>query len=315
MPGYSAFGLVVRSNVPLTGLSEVTGKAAGCTFALRRGPIADRQTGRGHTLRRPDGTISLTVVRCRSGYLVRFPAVATYLVSTDGCKIRCVRQRGTRPQTVAHLFVTHVLPMALSLRGRLVLHASAVATPHGAVAFLGAAGQGKSTLSASFVRQAFPLITDDGLLLDDNGGALVGVPSYPELRLWPDVLSALGHGGLEAHDVGHRAGKKRLSADRGSWPFCRDPVQVRRIYVLVPPGSRAGRCPISITACGARDAFIELFKHTYRLDLDDRARLRDELESIVRIAARPDLVYRLAFPRDFRRLPAVQAAILEHCGT
>ena len=62
-----------------------------------------------------------------------------------------------------------------------------------------------------------------------------------------------------------------------------------------------------------RDAFIELVKHTYRLDLDDRTRLRDEFDSIGRIAARPSLVYRLAFRRDLSRLPAVQAAILEHC--
>ena len=315
MPGYSAFGLVAGSNVPLSGLAEVAGKRADCTFALRRRPIADRPIDRGHTLRRPNGTISLTIARCRSGYLVRFPGVAVYLVSPDGCQISGARLRRTQPQTVAHLFLTHVLPLALSLRGRLVLHASAVATPHGAVAFVGAAGQGKSTLSASFVRRAFPLIADDGLLLHDHGGTLAGVPSYPEMRLWPDVLSALGHDGLEAHDIGHRVGKKRLGVDRVLWPFCRNPVEVRRIYVLAPPEAGAGRGRVRITACAPREAFIELFKHTYRLDLDDRTRLRDELESIGRIAGRPALVYRLAFPRDLSRLPAVQAAILEHCGT
>jgi len=315
VPDYSAFGLVARSNVPLSGLSEVTGKPADCTFAVRRRPIADRPTGRSHTLRRANGTISLIIARSRSGYLVRFPGVAVYLVSPDGRRISCALQRRTQPQTGAHLFLTHLLPMALSLRGRIVLHASAVATPHGAVAFLGEAGQGKSTLSASLVRRAFPLITDDGLLLLDRGGTLAGVPSYPEMRLWPDVLSVLGHDGLEAHDIGQRAGKRRLRVDRGSWPFCRDPVEVRRIYVLAPGETRAGRCPVTITACGPRDAFIELFRHTYRLDLDDRTRLRDELEAIGRIAARPALVYRLSFPRDLSRLPAVQAAILEHCRT
>jgi len=315
VPAYSAFGLVVRSNISLPGLSEVTGQPGDCTFALRPRASVDRPTGRGHTLRRPNGTISLIIARCRSGYLLRFPGVAVYRVSTDGRKISCARQRRTQPWFVAHLFLTHVLPMALSLCGRLVLHASAVATPHGAVAFLGAAGQGKSTLGASFVRQAFPLITDDGLLLHDRGGTLAGVPSYPEMRLWPDALSALGHDGLEAHDIGPRAGKKRLRVDRGSWPFCRDPVEVRRIYVLAPAEPRAGRCPVTITACGPRDAFIELVKHTYRLDLDDRLRLRGEFEAIGRIAARPALVYRLAFPRDLSRLSAVQAAVLEHCRT
>ncbi len=313
MTGYSAFGLVVCSNVPLPGLPEVTGKPADCVLALRRGPISDRPTGRGHTLRLPNGTISLTIGRGRSGYFVRFPGLAVYLVSRDGYEVSCAIRPGTQPQTVAQLFLTQVLPLALSLRGRLVLHASAVATPHGAVAFLGAAGQGKSTLSASFVQRAFPLITDDGLLLVEDGVTLAGVPSYPEIRLWPDVLAILGDGGLEVHDVGHRAGKKRLSVDNGSWPFSREPVPVRRMYVLGHPEPTARPCAVSITALAPREAFIELVKHTYRLDLDDRTRLRDEFDSIGRVAARPSLVYRLAFRRDLSRLPAVQAAILEHC--
>lgn len=205
--------------------------------------------------------------------------------------------------------------MALSVRGRLVLHASAVATPHGAIAFLGAAGQGKSTLSASFVRRAFPLVTDDGLLVDDDGKTLAGIPSYPEIRLWPDVLAALEHDGLEVRDVARRAGKKQFRVDGASWPFSRDPVPVRRIFVLRPDEPKGQPRPIRITAFAPREAFVELVKHTYRLDLDDRTRLRDEFEAIGRIAARPSLVYRLDFPRDLSQLPAVQAAILEHCRT
>jgi len=311
---YWAFGLVVSSNVRLPGAPEIDGAPADCVLALRRGPIEDRPDGRAHRLRRPNGTVALTIRRVASGYLVRFPGVAVYLVSADGRRVSCARQRRTHPEAVGQIFLNHVLPMALSVRGRLVLHASAVDTPHGAVAFLGAAGQGKSTLSASFVRRAFPLIADDSLLIADLGGALGVVPSYPEIRLWPDVLAALGHDGVELPAVGPRAGKKRFRVHRGPWPFRRDPVRVRRLYVLGPLAPAARRPHIGIAAVAPREAFIELVKHTYRLDLDDRARLRDEFESISRIASHPSLVYRLDFPRDLSRLPAVQAAILEHCS-
>ncbi len=314
MTAYSAFGLVVASNVPLPGLPDAAaGRRPDFVLELRRGPITERSIGRRHALRSPNGTLSLTIGRCRSGFLVRFPGLAVFLVSRDGQKVSCAPRRGTRPHIVAHLFLAQVLPLALSQRGRLVLHASAVATPHGAVAFLGAAGQGKSTLSASFVRRSFPLLTDDGLLLVEDGPMLAGVPSYPEIRLWPDVLAVLGDGGLAVHDVGYRAVKKRLSVDNGSWPFSREVVPVRRMYVLGHPEPTARPCAVSITALAPREAFIELVKHTYRLDLDDRTRLRDEFDSIGRVAARPALVYRLAFRRDLSRLPAVQAAILEHC--
>jgi len=313
--GYSAFGLILSSNVRLPGLPRITGESADCVLALRRGPLGDRAIGRGHTLRQPNGTVSLTIDRGRSGYLVKFPGLAVYLISPDGRHVSCSPRGNARPQTVAHLFLTHVLPMALSVRGRLVLHASAVATAHGAIAFLGAAGQGKSTLGASFVRRAFPLIADDGLLIDDDGRSLVVVPSYPEIRLWPDVLSVLDHRRMRLDDVEHRAGKKRLRVDGQSWPFSREPVPVRRIYVIDRTEPSVGAGPISIIPARPRDAFIELVKHTYRLDLDDRARLRQEFASIGRIAARAGLVYRLSFPRDLSRLPEVQAAILEHCGT
>jgi hypothetical protein len=312
---YSAFGLVVSSNVPLPGLPEVAGRRPDCALELRRGPIGERSIGRRHALRLPNGTISLTIGRCRSGFLVRFPGLAVFLVSRDGQKVSCAPRRGTQPRIVAHLFLAQVLPLALSQRGRLVLHASAVATQHGAVAFLGAAGQGKSTLSASFVRRSFPLLTDDGLLLVEDGTMLAGVPSYPEIRLWPDALAVLGDSGLEVHDVAYRAGKKRITVDRGPWIFSREPVPVRRLYVLGRAKQTARARAVSITALTPREAFIELVKHTYRLDLDDHTRLRDEFDSIGRIAVRPSLMYRLAFRRDLSRLPVVQAAILEHCGS
>lgn len=314
MAAYSAFGLIVSSNVPLPGLPEVVGRHPDCVLEVRPGPIRERSIGRRHALRLPSGAISLIIGRCGSGFLVRFPGLAIFLISRDGQKVRCAPRQGTRSRVVAHLFLAQVLPLALSQRGRLVLHASAVATQHGAVAFLGAAGQGKSTLSASFVRRSFPLLTDDGLLLVEDGTMLAGVPSYPEIRLWPDVLAVLGDSGLETHDVAHRTGKKRLTIDRGPWMFSREPVPVRRMYVLgraKPARSRA----VTITALTPREAFIELVKHTYRLDLDDHTRLRDEFDSIGRIAARPSLIYRLAFRRDLSRLPVVQAAILEHCGS
>ena len=315
MASYSAFGLVVSSNVPLPGLPRVPDEPPDCVFESRRGPISERSTGRRHALRLPNGAISLVIGRCRSGFLVRVPGLAVFLVSRAGDRVRGVPSRGARPAIVAHLFLSQVLPLALSRQGRLVMHASAVATPHGAVAFLGAAGQGKSTLSASFVRRSFPLLTDDALLLIEDGTTLTGVPSYPEIRLQPDVLAVLGNGGLAVHDVEHRAGKKRLRLDRGSRLFSREPVPVRRIYVLgcAEPSARSGAATIS--AVTPREAFIELVKHTYRLDLDDRSRLRDEFDSIGRIAARPALVYRLAVPRDLSELPAVHAVILDHCGS
>ena len=54
---------------------------------------------------------------------------------------------------------------------------------------------------------------------------------------------------------------------------------------------------------------MELVKQTYRLDINDRTKLRKEFLWLTEAAALP-LFYSLAFPRDVALLPAVQEAIL-----
>src|SRR2546428_13823822 len=49
----------------------------------------------------------------------------------------------------------------------------------------------------SFVRRAFPLLTDDGLLLVEDGSTLAGGPRYPPIRLWPRGLAALATRGRQ----------------------------------------------------------------------------------------------------------------------
>ena len=68
---------------------------------------------------------------------------------------------------------------------------------------------------------------------------------------------------------------------------------------------------VSIAAVSPRDAFMELVKLTYLMDITDRRRLLDEFGRLSRIAALP-LFYHLSFPRDFSLLPHVHEAILEN---
>lgn len=78
----------------------------------------------------------------------------------------------------AHL-LGRVLATALHHDGWLPLHASAVVTREGVVAFLGPKGVGKSTLATAMVEAGAPLVTDDTLPVE---------PSQPP-RAWPGVQS------------------------------------------------------------------------------------------------------------------------------
>ena len=211
-------------------------------------------------------------------------------------------------------FVVHATVCALrehpALNASVVGDAIAVETPRGAVAFLGASGCGKSTLGASFVREAFPLLADDGLLLTEHRGTLAGVPSYPEIRLWPDAYAALSSAS-GARRARRLVRKRRLCAGSGRWPFGIGPVPISRLYVLGPRAAAEGDHGVAIQPLTRREAFVELVRHSFRLDFHDAPRLLGEFDRIAAIAS-GCAVYRLTFAREWSRLAAVRHAVLEH---
>ena len=310
MTTYHAFGLIVASGVPLPGLPEATSRAADLVLESAELPIGGREARPVRRVRLPNGRVAFTVSRWGTRTLVRFPRLADFLVSSDGRRVSCATGGPNRARAAAHLFLAQVIPLALSRQGRFVLHASAVETPAGAVAFLGVAGCGKSTLGASFVREACPLLADDGLLLTEQHGGLAGVPSYPEIRLWPDAFAALSRPG-ESSESWHPSGKRSLAAGGEQWPFGSRPVPLRRLYVLDVPDAATDRAGVTIAPLTRREGFVELVRHSFRLDFDDRPQLQEEFDRIGRIAS-TCAVYRLAFAREWSRLAAVREAVLEH---
>jgi len=312
---YRVWELILASNVPLPELRHVHGDEPDCAFQLLPGQ------GPGsagcdwfHQQLLPDGEIWLSFARQGSGYLLRFPSLADFLVSGDGREIRCYPLSSIPLNTIRHLLLDHVIPLVMTMQRRVGLHGAAVVVPDGAIAFIGETGRGKSTLTGSFIQQGFPQLTDDCLFLKERGGQFFGLPSYPGLRLWPDVISALFGHEIELSQVTHYTEKKRLALDNAGLPFCPDLVPLRRAYVLAPPEEVGDRSSITMTPLFPRDALMELVKHAYRLDIADRQALGQEFEILARVAALLPL-YRLSFPRDFSLLPAVRDAILADLKT
>jgi len=199
--------------------------------------------------------------------------------------------------------------MVLAHRGNLALHASAVRVQSGVVAFVGKAGSGKSTLCASLTRVGRPLLSDDCLVIDEKHGRAMAVPSYPGLRLWPDMIRALWHHGPRGPRVAEYSDKRRLRP-RGLAMAAPGPAPLRALYLLAPPGTRR---EIRITRVAPREAVGRLLAHTHRLDVTDRARLTAELDALGRLAGRVP-VFELDFPRDLRLLSKLRAAVLRHAA-
>lgn len=110
-----------------------------------------------------------------------------------GRELVLAAEEGASAASLRRLVLSSPLAAVLLQRGLLPLRASAISTPKGAVVFPGGACLGKSTLAAEFQRRGFPLLSDGVTALKFTAGETpVVVPGYPQLRLWPDAVAAVG---------------------------------------------------------------------------------------------------------------------------
>jgi len=89
---------------------------------------------------------------------------ATFHIAPDARRVRVYPEGEADERAIGLGLAGPVLLYIVHKLGRPSLHAGAVVTEHGAVGFLGQQGQGKSTITASFLRHGAALLTDDALL-------------------------------------------------------------------------------------------------------------------------------------------------------
>lgn len=307
---YNVCDLILASNIPLIELLPVESQKSDCNFQFfaTHNYSFEPQTWI-QTWELPDQENWLNIAKTATGYLLRFPNFADFLVLSDGTTVQCYPVTDMPLETIKHLLLDQVIPLILNHRGKLVLHAGAVVLPEGAIAFLGASGFGKSTLTASLSQQGFPLLTDDCVLLKDVDEKILVIPSYPGLRLWPENAAALLSEEIELTNVAHYSSKRRLGWDTGHLNFTDEAVALRRLYVLSNPEEEIAPQEICITTLPPRDAYIEIFKHTFHLDITDYHRLAGEMSELSRLVTL-GLVRKLSYPRELSLLPQVHEKIL-----
>ena len=181
---YTAYGLNIRSELELPELLPAPeGEAFPASLQISYGdtpPILEKPTAGGVLFQAAPGQ-----------FLLKVPNIADYLVC-EGEKIIISRAPDSQKDEV-RLFLLHsALGAALFQRKYLLLHASAIAAPQGAVVFLGHSGAGKSALAAAFYQQGYPVLADDicAITLDPQGMPFV-LPGFPTIYVWADVLKML----------------------------------------------------------------------------------------------------------------------------
>ena len=256
----------------------------------------------------PDGVLWTEFHRTESGYLLRFPGLADYRVSADGHEVLCDPVSEVSAETIRHLYLNQVLPLALSRMGKLVLHASAVEVHGEGIVFVGESGRGKSTLAASFATSGYRFLTDDGLVIEERLTGYHVLPSHPSIRLWADSQEALVHPATRiAGPVQFTSKTRFLAGDEIA--FCDEPRPLRRVYFLGDGASPH----VEFAPMGASGRMIELVKHSFLLDIHARELIASHFDQLSRLVRLP-IYYRLDYPRRFDALMEVQRTIVRHCG-
>ena len=310
---YRICDLALTSNIPLPELTPATVTTADCHFQLLTpgnpmpGNFAwfhqwsvERESGEDRSKE-----VWAHFARTGEGYLLRFPSCGDFMLSADTMQIRCRPKPEIPEVTVRHLLLDQIIPLVLSRREAVVLHASAVLTPHGVIGFAGKSGQGKSTLAASFAQQECALVSDDCLVLRAVHGCWIALPSYPGVRLWPSTAEALVRENTHTGDVAHYSMKQRIS-DAELLPFANKSAPIRRLFFLADDASH-----VSIQRLSSGQAFVSLVGFTYNLDIEDPAFLRRQFEAVGQLTTDVP-AYAIHYPRQFASLPAVWETILNH---
>lgn len=178
---YRVFGLNLHSELPLAGLAAASGPA---DVFVRIGTVPRHlpdPRGRGVLFEASPGS-----------YLLRVDDVARFLAQ-DGRHITIDASASADPRRLQSLLLGAVFTALLHQRGSLVLHASGLAGPNGAVLIAGHSGAGKSTIASELAARGYAVIGDDAaVVVGGENGELIVQPGLPQLNLWKDAASHLG---------------------------------------------------------------------------------------------------------------------------
>jgi hypothetical protein len=287
---YAAFGLSIRSNLPIPGLradppDEPTTSASGLEVTLGSLPPGLARGTRGPILFQSDelddGVASLAVrgLGQQGGVAFCYADGSVFAIDAHGTRVWATWPSPMTVDDAATYLLGPVMAAVLRARDIFSLHAGAVELAGGAVAVAGAPQAGKSTLLAALALRGATVLTDDVAPLLEHGGVLHVHPSYPRIRLWEDSVELL-FGSCEALPRLTPTWEKRFLDVHEAARFGRRARALRGIFVL-GERSRAPEAP-RVRRLSRGHAFTAVLAHLHTVWMVPAA----PQDSVFRIASR-----------------------------
>jgi hypothetical protein len=179
----SLYGFEVKSDLPLRRLNSAPGTRGELRVEAAASPLERPDRAPASTLVTDDGrcwyaSYELEDGRCR----LELPPAASFLLEPASGRV-IVDGDGVDDELREHRIVSSALCTLLSMRGDLVLHASAVEAGGRAVLFCGPTQRGKSTLARALGEAGRRLLGEDGIAIDLGDRESVAFPGARGVRV------------------------------------------------------------------------------------------------------------------------------------
>ena len=306
---YHIFDISLESDLHLPELSE--GPARETIINIKSGAdITSEQYEPEyfHEWQDADGEISMLSVEIDGRYLLRFPEIVDFLISSSGDTVLYYPISNIPEETIRHLILDQVIPRILGQQGHLVLHASAVQLQDGkAVVFLGDTGWGKSTLASSYYENGGQLVTDDCLLIKIVDNKVFCVPNYYGLRLYPDSAEAIFKTHKQYKPVAHYTSKERLilhsieSKTKGLIP-------ISSIFLLSDPSEEC-LDSVNVQKVEGAEKIMAIVKQSFLMNIKDKTVVSKQFRNASEVTELSPAIFRLSYTRDYELLTEVRDAV------
>jgi len=181
--GYRAFGLTIRSQIPLPELGpyELAGQKPDVEIVLGDVRSLWERLGARHS----------HFAYVDRSYYLHIHDTAVYRVA--GGEVTVDPMQGCCMKKLRLYLLGSCMGVLLLNRGVLPLHGSAVVAGNKAYAIVGESGAGKSTLAAALLSRGYRLLTDDVIpvVFGEQTGIASVVPAYPQQKLWEESIDGL----------------------------------------------------------------------------------------------------------------------------
>lgn len=239
-------------------------------------------------------------------YYLRWSDFYDFKIDGSGARVVYRALAGSHPDILRNFLFGQVLSFSLVLQGREPLHATAVCVGGRAVAFLGDCRYGKSTLGATFVRDGYPFLTDDLLLLERRGSVLYVAPGPGRIKLNPDSADLLGRSARSGM-LNPMTNKRAYDLEPGRLTGA--PVPLAAVFALPSPDERESARAVKVDRLSAPQLFRVLLENSFNPYVEDSRRLERHFAFVAAIAA-GSRGFALSYPNGLGHLPEIRHAVL-----